>query len=345
MNAAGLIHGPQEHHLDHIAPLAILLGIPLIVTEPKLEELSAKHYPGLVTHCFAYPELGETIVREYDLIFSSLPKDLFDQIVFIPQQLHQKEVMSIWCPHGNSDKGHTSYFMEGLSKETIALVYGNKMIEFLKEKKAYAQLFSAIAIGNYRYEYYKRCASFYKVLVEEDISSKLKKRNPTVLYAPTWDDAERSSSFREAIDPLIKELPDNWNLIVKLHPNTLEQLGPHTSWPKQENLLFLKEFPSIYPLLDFCDVYLGDMSSIGYDFLTFQKPMFFLNPRGRDPETDKGLFLHQCGETIDGDFSRIFSQEQSDHYKKIQREVYAHVFGSCKNIKEKILNTYEQFLK
>lgn len=345
MKAAGLIHGPQEHHLDHIAPLAILLGIPLIVTEPKLEQLSIKHYPGLVTHCFGYPELGETIVREYDLIFSSLPKDLFDQIVFIPQELHQKKVTNIWCPHGNSDKGHASYFMEGLCKETIALVYGNKMIEFLKEKGAYAQLFSAPIVGNYRYEYYNSSAPFYKALVEQEISSKLKKGCPTVLYAPTWDDAERSSSFRETIDPLIKHLPNDWNLIVKPHPNTLEQLGPHTTWPKQENLLFLQEFPSIYPLLDFCDVYLGDMSSVGYDFLAFQKPMFFLNPRGRDPKSDKGLFLHRCGETVEGDFSKIFSLKQSDHYKKIQRDVYAHVFGTCENIKEKILDTYERFPK
>src|SRR5438105_1920604 len=46
----------------------------------------------------------------------------------------------------------------------------------------------------------------------------------------------------------------------------------------KHNLLFITDFPLIYPLLAKTDIYLGDVSSIGYDFLFFQKPMFFFNP-------------------------------------------------------------------
>lgn len=348
MKAAGLIYGPQKHHLDHIAPLTILLGIPLIVTEPEIEQLSAKYYPHLVTLCFDYPEVGDKIVQECDVIFSSLPRDLFDPIVFIAENLRQTRVLNIWCPHGNSDKGHHSYFMEGLSKEEIALIYGEKMRAFLMEKGAYSQLHAAITIGNYRYQYYQSHAPFYDQLVQKEIAVKLKKGNPTVLYAPTWEDAEKSSSFEESIKHLLAQVPSHWNLIVKPHPNTLLKMQNPDRYEDRENVLILKEFPPIYPLLNFVDVYLGDLSSIGYDFLTFQKPLFFLNAKRRDPKKDKGLFLYRCGTVIEPDhFGEIFSIiEKSDPtpYKKIQKDVYAHTFGKSDNIKEKIQEAYECYL-
>lgn len=336
IRAAGLIYGLQKHHLDHIAPLAIMMGMPLIITEPELAELGAKYYPQLETICFDYPEVGEKIVQDYDVIFSSLPRDLLDQIVFIAENLRQKRVLSVWCPHGNSDKGHASYFMEGLDKEEVALVYGQKMIDFLIKKGAYSQLLASITIGNYRCQHYQSEAPFYDQLVQEEIGSKLKKENPTVLYAPTWDDAEKSSSLNDAIAPLINHLPDHWNLLIKPHPNTHAKDYPE----ERENLLIVKDFPPIYPLLNFADVYLGDLSSIGYDFLTFQKPMFFLNTAGRDPLTDKGLYLYRSGTVIEAkNIENVFSIiEMTDgaHYKKIQEEVYGYTFGPCKNLKEKI---------
>ena len=348
LQAAGLIYGLQEHHLDHIAPMAILMGIPLIVTEAYLEELALKYYPQLVTFCFDYPEIGEKLVQEFDVIISSMPRDLFDQIVFVAENLRQKRVLNIWCPHGNSDKGYASYFMEGLQKEEIALVYGQKMIDFMIQKKVYSQLYAAIVVGNYRYDHYQMCAPFYDSLIQKEIASKLKKGIPTVLYAPTWDDAENSSSFQGAIDLLIENVPNTWNLIVKPHPNTLEKMGDPDRWADKENILIIKDFPSIYPLLNFVDVYLGDFSSIGYDFLTFQKPMFFLNLNRRDPNTDKGLYLYRCGTVIEPEnFEKVFSIiEKSDasRYKKIQEEVYAHVFGNVENPKEKIEESYERFL-
>jgi teichoic acid glycerol-phosphate primase len=348
LQTAGLIYGLQKHHLDHIAPMAILMGIPLIVTEPHLEELATKYYPQLVTFCFDYPEVGEKIVQEFDVIISSIPRDLFDQIVFIAENLRQKRVLNIWCPHGNSDKGYSSYFMEGLHREEIALVYGQKMIDFMIEKKVYSQLYAAIIVGNYRYDHYQKCAPFYDDLVQKEIASKLKQGNPTILYAPTWNDAENSSSFQNAIDLLIKNIPSTWNLIVKPHPNTLEKMDDPDRWDNKENILIIKDFPLIYPLLNFVDIYLGDMSSIGYDFLTFKKPMFFLKTNQRDPKTDKGLYLYRCGTVIESkNFGKIFSiieKHRASSYKKIQEEVYAYVFGSCENLKKKIEETYERFL-
>lgn len=345
LQAAGLIYGPQMHHLDHIAVLCILMDVPLIVTEPTLEEIAQKYYPQLVVFCFDYPEIGEKVVREYDVIFSSLPRDLFDQIFFVAENMQRKKLISIWCPHGNSDKGHMSYFMEGLCKEKIALVYGQKMIDFLIEKKVYSQLYATVVMGNFRYHFYKECAPFYDKLIQKEIASKLTANNRTLFYAPTWEDAENSCSLFHALPELIETIPEHWNLIVKPHPNTLEKpqkleaLIHQTE--KRPNILFLKTFPPIYPLLNFVDAYLGDMSSIGYDFLTFKKPLFFLNQNKRDPKTDKGLYLYQCGPSIEPDdypliFSKIearFSSKEKP-FQKISEEVYSYVFGTEKNPKE-----------
>ena len=354
--AAGLIHGNQVHHLDHLAPLCILMDIPLIVTEEEIEEVAKKFYPGLVIFCFGYLQIAENIVTKYDILFSSLPKDLLEQIFFAQEILFKKNLTYIWCPHGNSDKGHSTYFMEGLNKESILLVYGQKMIDFLVEKKACLQAYALIIVNNYRYEYYKRQILFYDAL-REKVMAKIPKNQPTILYTPTWDDAENSSSFFSVFPKLIKELPNEMNLVVKLHPNTL--LNAHQIEPllyiaeQKENILILNNFPAIYPLLNFVDIYLGDMSSIGYDFLTFNKPMFFLNHLAK--QRDNSSYLFRCGTVIEpNQFDIVFSMiknHQSKDRKKfhdIRKEVYEYVFGKEQQWEElrlKICNVYERYFE
>ena len=68
----------------------------------------------------------------------------------------------------------------------------------------------------------------------------------------------------------------------------------------------LIEFPYIYPLLEFCDIYLGDCSSVGYDFLHLNRPMYFLNPHNRD-SNHNSCFLHQYGVVIPKrDWAKVF---------------------------------------
>lgn len=92
---------------------------------------------------------------------------------------------------------------------------------------------------------------------------------------------------------------------------------------------FLKAFPSIYPLLEYTDVFVGDMSSIGYDFLTFNKPMFFLNPC-----ENKEAFLFQCGVEIKPnqyhDLYDIMKKELSkkDFFSPIRKKVYSYSFSN-----------------
>lgn len=358
LRSAGLIYGPELHHLDHLAPLCCILGIPLIVTEEKIATLAKRYYPGLDVVLFDSLALPEHLVQHFEVVFYSLPRDLFDEIFFFAQKMLQKRIHAIWCPHGNSDKGESVVYMEALKKEEAALVYGKQMIDFLKRKGAFDQLKGFTITGNFRHQFYLSHRSFYDAIASQEIIRKLPKADKTILYAPTWRDAEKSSSFFDAAKPVIEGLPPQHNLIVKLHPNLILQEEFKVeeiieNYEGQDNLLFLTDFTPMYSLLNLVDVYIGDMSSVGYDFLTFDKPMFFLNQNMRMSETDLGLYLFRCGVEVKPEQYKEIHQLISNYFNfelrnfsEIRQEVYHYAFGHTKpleELKKEILHLFSYF--
>jgi hypothetical protein len=333
----GLIHGPSEHHLDHLAPLCALQNIPLVVTDEFVFEQAHHYYPAVDTRYLHYHEMPFAVAGEFDAVITALPKEAFEELFFFPQKMLNKKLESIWCPHGNSDKGHASDFMEALRQETQALVYGKKMVDFLQQKEAFNQLKKVEHLGNYRKKFADLHREFYSQVIEKEIESHLNPEGRTLLFAPTWEDAERSSTFFLALPFLLEQLPEHFNLIVKPHPNLKREKSVEieellSRYPQKKNVLFLWHFPPIYPLLEKVDYYLGDMSSIGYDFLSFNRPMFFLNPNQRNPQKDEGLYLFRCGTEIPPEeFSRIyeFIEERSakdKQFSALRNEVYRYTF-------------------
>lgn len=337
---AGFIHGAAYNHVDHLAPLCVLLDIPLIVTEEEIAACCQKYYPGVELLLFDHQSLAFSVTQAFDTILTTLPHDLFHEIFFFAERLLGKTLETIWCPHGNSDKGHRSFFMEALSKETQAFVYGQKMIDFLIEKGAYAQLQKVMRIGNYRKEYADLHHDFYQKIVQKEIFSYLSNENQTILYAPTWEDAEDSSSFFSICPALIEQLPKQFNLIVKPHPNLRWQREGEAldilARQAKPNLCVLWDFPPIYPLLEHVDIYVGDLSSIGYDYLLFNRPMFFLRKQNVDPT----LFLFRCGiEIPENAHHQIYSfiEEkicQDEPFMPIRQEAYAYTFDPKTSLKQ-----------
>jgi len=333
LSAAGFIYGPLEHHLDHLAPFCSLMQIPLILTDEELLQTARHYYPNLTLLYWNCLEAPFEIVQAFDTLFYSTPRCMFDEIFFIAEAALRKKMKTIWLPHGNSDKGHASLLMEGLKDEEILLVYGPKMIDFLKTKKIFKP---SISLGNFRLEYYRRHKLFYDGLMKTLPAKK------TLLYAPTWQDGENSTSFFMAADRLIEQLPSDLLLLIKLHPNLEKDIRALQFKLQHENLpnvRFLTGFTPVYPILEKADLYLGDLSSVGYDFLTFNRPMFFFNPTHRDP-SDPGLYLHRCGQTIHPD--QIFdtlARDQS-HLTPMRLATYAYTIGSQKwdLVQQEILN-------
>jgi CDP-glycerol glycerophosphotransferase (TagB/SpsB family) len=310
------------------------MQIPLVLTDEELVQKARLYYPDLEVLHWDCLEAPFEVVQAFDTIFYSTPRILFDEVFFIAEATLRKKIRTIWLPHGNSDKGHASYFMEGLKDEQTLLVYGPKMIDFLKAKNVFP---ACIQIGNFRLEYYRRHKLFYDSWMEKLPSKK------TLLYAPTWQDGENSSSFFDAAHRLIEQLPSDVLLLIKLHPNLEKDIRVEQFILQNEdrpNMRFLTGFTPIYPVLEKADLYLGDMSSVGYDFLTFNRPMFFFNPTSRDL-SDPGLYLHRCGHTLGPDH-KIFDMLKQDqsHLTSVRQETYAYTFGKDRNwkqIKEEIL--------
>jgi CDP-glycerol glycerophosphotransferase (TagB/SpsB family) len=140
----------------------------------------------------------------------------------------------------------------------------------------------------------------------------------------------------------LQEVGEFYNVIIRYHP-FLDDLHPvethqlRGEFENKKGIAFLSDFPCIYPILNFSDAYLGDFSSIGYDFLAFNKPLFFL-------DTHFGK-LYQCGQqlNLENHLGKSIAQAESTSYQEQREETYHYVFGEPRK-GETILNELKEAL-
>lgn len=300
MQSAAIHFGEGGHLLDHIAPLAFQLGVPLYLDEAFQEGVAF------------YPQTNIMEMRDLNMRWGELSQkhDALIRCIFWPPHLKQmlfdlygRDIELIFCPHGQSDKGFHCDMLKLFGKQEKVFLYGLRMKEMLEMKGIWPEVQNYEYIGNYRLAFYEKHRDFYDELAEKEIFSKFSSKKPILLYAPTWKDYEESTSFFTLGRNLIEETSDNWNLLIKPHPH-LEGRNPELYYSiaalaeKRKNTVLLEHFPPIYPILSRADVFVGDFSSIGYDFLYFKRPMFFLNETKRAIE-DPSRRLHRCGVSIE----------------------------------------------
>lgn len=352
----GLNPTTQIHYIDHLAVVCVIMDIPLLFLDEHDYALGKKYYPHLKVQKQDYDYFNpEYLIANYDVLFMS---DLWDRNVFHQkfqtlETKYQKVLRNVHCPHGFSDKG---FYLKKCANEDITLIYGQNMIDLLKHFGVFENLNGYVMTGNYRYTYFKQHRQFFDEIIKKEITSRFAKEQKTILYAPTWLDLEESTTFFDTYNYLLDNLPDDYNMIIKLHPRLeLDDTGNYYhivgKYEERPNLLFLKDFPLVYPLLAYSDIYLGDMSSVGYDFLTFNKPMFFLNKQRRNSKTDRGLYLFRCGVEIRPEnYSEIYSliekslPTDQEQFSKIRSEVYDYTFGQerpFEQIKADIIQAYK----
>jgi hypothetical protein len=244
----------------------------------------------------------------------------------------------VFCPHGQSDKGYKSPILALYEFQDAVLLYGNLLQEMLADLNILDSIKAHARVGNYRLTYHQLHKERETAAVQKHIFSNFRPSNKTLLYAPTWKDADGSTTFFLETERLIRDLPSHWNLIIKLHP-LLPERDPALFYrlaaleEKRPNFLVVHQFPLIYAVLQKIDAYLGDYSSIGYDVLAFRKPMFFLQlphlPFAR---------LHTCGGIINPS-ENIFAQierglETAQDFIPIQDALYSHAFDASCNIEK-----------
>lgn len=331
MRTVSILTGVNTH-LDHLGVLSHLLKIPLIVTEEQTYALAKKYYPDLDVLLRSFSDLSlQHLADHFDVIFETgkfWAADLSSSL----KLLHDKDLHFVFCPHGNSDKGHS---MKELVSQDISLVYGEHLIEILKRNGSFQKIKKIIKTGNYRYTYYKQHKIFYDQIADHEVFHRFKDTKPVVLYAPTWNNAENPTSFFSSTETIIEQLANDFNLLIKLHPFLEEHYPAHvyaltSCYQGHESALFLSNFPPIYPLLERSAIYIGDYSSIGYDFLAFNKPLFFL-PSQRASYLSP---LYQCGPSLFSEdlahlneIIKTHLQKRLDPYSILRHQTYLYAFG------------------
>ncbi|WP_068471324.1 CDP-glycerol glycerophosphotransferase family protein [Candidatus Protochlamydia phocaeensis] len=350
----GLNPNTYIHLTEHLAPICVAMDIPLLLTDERHDEEARRLYPGLKTLLINWEDVTpHYLIEHFDVFFQSEPwhrHDFYSKFKGLEEAYH-KDVRNVHVPHGFSDK---IFWLEKCVWEDITLIYGENMLDLFKELGIAQHLNATVRTGNYRYAYYRMHQAFFDQIAEERVWSRFAKKQPTILYAPTCHDQEHTTSFMQA-QPLFEYLPSGYNLLVKIHPALEETDGPALyqmmgKYEKKDNVVFVQDFPLVYPLLSKADLYVGDMSSIGYDFLAFNRPMFFLNQRKRDAKTDRNLFLYRCGFEIKPeqykDFYQIMDSQlpfDQERYAAIRSEVYRYTFGeelSFDQLKKAITQAY-----
>ncbi len=324
---ATLSTGTAFHYLDHIAPLAWHLEAPLIVSERKTESLAAKYYPFIPLECIEDLEFKFASLARFDTLIECRYWRPHFKPVF--ETLHGKKIDLIFCPHGQSDKGFGAPSLAYYAQQDAIFFYGDLHADMLQKLDLWDSIPRKIRLGDYRRDYYLAHKTFYDDLIEKEIFSSLPPNQPTLLYAPTWLDDDLSSSFFEQSERVFSSLPRSWNLIVKLHPFLQERHPAHyihalERCPKGENFLLLEDFPLIHPLLARVDAYLGDFSSVGYDFLKSQRPMFFF-PNDKMPKAK----LRDCGLEIPDQVS-LFSfldKHRDNPFAEKQKQLYDYAYS------------------
>jgi teichoic acid glycerol-phosphate primase len=292
LNGIGILPNAVQSYVDHLVPLCQIMGIPLLVTDPWMKAFVEVYYPPMdILLVDAKDYILDPFLKEYDPLFYV---DFFRKASGCFQfqdYFSKRKVRSVMGLHGNPDKYWDTYWLERLNDEDIILAYGPQLLELLVQKGVKKR---PIISGNYRLEFYKAHAPFF------DATLPFRKEKTTLLYAPTWSAYGILTEHREYFSPfftfyreLFDALSDRFQLIVKLHPHLAQSMPVMVKKVMHEypHIYFLQDYPLIYPLLNQIDLYLGDYSSVGYDFLHFDRPLFFVEPIRRTA-------LHGCGQIL-----------------------------------------------
>lgn len=362
IQGVALVGDYQVNNADHLGPIAAMMDVPLMFLNESDTELCVDLYPGVQITTPPYEEFNaEYMISKYDVLFLSdlWPQAKFQMTFGELEKEYNKRMRHVFCPHGFSDK---SYYLVDCVNEDIPLIYGNNMLDMIKEHKRDHLLKNYVITGNYRYTYYKKHKEHFDQIVQDRYLSRFAKKQTTIIYAPTWMDMEEASTFFDALENLLDDLPDHYNMLVKIHPRLEVHSQPDKDntalyhylvgkYSKKPNVVFVEYFPLVFPLLAASDIYLGDSSSVGYDFLAFNRPMFFFNKFRRDPKTDRSAMLFRAGiSLVPEEYALLYKvmekqlPKDTEQFGAVRTELWNYTFGPerrFEDIKQDILHALE----
>jgi hypothetical protein len=308
----GLCVGPHSQHMDHLGPLCALLEIPLIVTDPEV--FIAAQSKGIT------PELDLNLssksLQQAEAFFYVEPAKTHASLFQWGSKIFKKRALSFWGWHGNSNKYRDEFWAERGAHEDALLYYGPFMQDFLNEKGVWDRIPYKIHVGHYR-----------RLFSQINVSLPSNKRK--ILYAPTWNfpGKQEGSPFFEIVESVLEAVPDDVLFIVKPHPYTFALYSKELSelrerYQDQESIFFLEKDASLMHYFPHVEAFVGDYSSVGYDFLFEGKPLYFLAGQKRDP------YLFSCGKEVSpGTLFKELDRPFPKEYLERGKELYTYCFG------------------
>ncbi|MFZ0565468.1 MAG: CDP-glycerol glycerophosphotransferase family protein [Chlamydiales bacterium] len=334
-SSIAILAGRRLSFLDHLVPLCHLMDMPLLCTD-RWVFMAAEHFYPETKLILADEDNFEEIVSHYQTLYTVEPCRLHPFAFRFGEYLYRGEAQTVCGFHGNSDKYRTRYWIERYVDEDVVLFYGQHFIDFLIEKGVWSRVKKGVFIGNLRLQFYQRHKDFFDKIIQPHLFPK--GEDKVILYAPTWSflGSCDDSPFFEMLPSVLDQIPKGFRVMVKLHPYSFNFFPEKVAQIKErynqhEQIFFLDEVPLVYPLLDHADIFLGDYSSVGYDFLAFNKPLFFLG--------DKKGALQKVGVVVE-DFSKLYQiLDRKDEYGQKRRTLYEYAYGPPRpfdNIREEL---------
>jgi CDP-Glycerol:Poly(glycerophosphate) glycerophosphotransferase len=332
--------GWTPHYVEHLAFLCRLLDMPMIVGDERSLAAARDWYPPHLEVLVRETELAEALTGTQPLIrdyMGRLAAEGFD--VFFYSHMLMREMVEaiigdsdrriVQCPHGFSEKRQqwAGHVIDG----DAALLYGQLALDQLAEFGVLDRLGPRCLIGAARYHYYIEHREFFDGVVEAKVLGPLGRGRRRILYVPTWSDAIGSSSLTAAFELLIRELPGDSDLVVKLHPHAENPIHRESTEAiarladRAGNVLLVRDAPLTYPLIAAADAVITDMSSIAYDCLIFDCPIYLFNQnQGKGAVDPAGSRLFQCGTVLGPDqyghvFRLIDAQRDGDPAFRAER--------------------------
>lgn len=310
-----ILPGPRTSFLDHLMPLCHLWNIPLLCTDAWVATCAQTFYPPTQL-IMADHESFQQQLSAFRTFVTVEPCRLHPEALQFGSYLYRGEGKTVAGFHGNPSKFREEYWIERYVDEDTVLVYGQYLIDYFQKKGVWQRLKQTVRIGNVRKTFYEAHKPFFDAAIKPYLFPVSDKE--TVLWAPTWSYPDPPSGYEAILD----NVPSDLQLFVKWHP-FMHRLYPQEvaslqeHYAAAENIRFLDEVPLIYPLIEKADYYIGDSSSVAFDFLSLDRPVFVC-----------GKQTYSWATHVPDKRHLFAAMRQKDTLSEMRQKAYRYVFGT-----------------
>lgn len=248
-----------------------------------------------------YPEVPSELHPTLDSVRARLT-ELRPEAVVQPEYSRRDlalpfDTVHVQVFHGTSDKVYNLH--RKVKEYDLVLLAGERMRETMEKA-------GLLRPGHYAVVGYPKADRVFRGELPKKAAVRrlgLQTDRSVILYAPTWRDYAGNSSLSKFGAALLSTVPKRYTLIVKLHPNTkrhdrkyyplIERLAA-----KKPNVKLLGFEHDVIPVMAAADVLLTDVSTVSHEFLCFDRPLVFLNPRRLFPLGRSKTWVWRTGRVV-----------------------------------------------